>query len=180
MDSATATARLQRMLDYASDPVLSSDEITDLLAFAARPDAAGNDPRNASSATAWASATSYEVNDHIRPNPADGRYWRCVVAGVSGTTQPSWPDLGGLARTTHRIIDGDVVWEDAGGPWQGTYDLNAAAAEGWRWKAGKCAGRFGFTTDGQSFQRQQVHAHCLEQAAVYQRRVNGSAPTGGR
>ena len=176
MDAAAAQTRLQYMLDYAADPALLAAEITELLALAKRPDAAGNDPRNAAAATAWVSG-AYEVNDHVRPNPATGRYFVCVVAGTSGAVQPTWPDLSGLPRTANRVIDGGVVWEDAGSGWQGTYDLNAGAAEGWRWKAGKCAGRFGFMADGQSFQRQQVHAHCLEQAALFERRVNGSTRT---
>lgn len=60
--------------------------------------------------------------------------------------------------------------------WSGAYDLNAAAAEGWRWKAAKAAGDFGFSTDGQSFNRDQVHAACIAMAEHYSKRVTGSVP----
>ena len=45
-------------------------------------------------------------------------------------------------------VDG-LLPADSG--WVATYDLNAAAAAGWRIKAGRVAHRFNFTTDGQSF-----------------------------
>lgn len=60
--------------------------------------------------------------------------------------------------------------------WVPTYDLNTAAAEGWRWKAGKVAGAYTFTTDGQTFQRAQLYAHCLKQAELYSRRAVSGYP----
>lgn len=55
--------------------------------------------------------------------------------------------------------------------WVPTWDLNSSAAKGWELKAGKASARFAFTTDGQTFQRQQVLAHCNRMAATYRRRV---------
>lgn len=51
--------------------------------------------------------------------------------------------------------------------WVGTYDLNAAAAEGWRMKAGKVAGDFNFSADGGSYSKADVLAHCLEMESKY-------------
>ena len=45
--------------------------------------------------------------------------------------------------------------------WEPTWNLHAAAAEGWRWKAGKAASGYGFTADGATLNRQHVHEHCL-------------------
>jgi hypothetical protein len=58
--------------------------------------------------------------------------------------------------------------------WEPTFDLDAAAAEGWRWKAGMAVPRFGVSLDGDSLQRQQIYAHCLRQAEMYANRVVGS------
>lgn len=55
--------------------------------------------------------------------------------------------------------------------WAPTWDINAAAAEGWRMKAAKAAGRFDFTTDGQTFQRSQLVAHCTQQNRIFLRRM---------
>lgn len=60
--------------------------------------------------------------------------------------------------------------------WDPTWDLDAAAAEGWRRKAGIAAARFNFAEDGQNFQRAQIYSHCLSQAEQYARRAMGSIP----
>lgn len=55
--------------------------------------------------------------------------------------------------------------------WVATYDLNAAAAEGWRWKAGKVAGAYNIGQDGSTLQRSDMHKQCLAMAAYYDERV---------
>lgn len=73
------------------------------------------------------------------------------------------PDADGLAPT-------DTGWTE-------TWDLNAAAAEGWRWKAAKVAGYFTFGTDGQTFNRSDMAKACQDMARTYRDRVVGSIPT---
>lgn len=51
--------------------------------------------------------------------------------------------------------------------WVPTYNLNAAAAEGWRMKAGKVAGDFNFSADNASYSKADVLAHCLEMETKY-------------
>lgn len=58
-------------------------------------------------------------------------------------------------------------------------DLNAAAAEGWRWKAAAVAGEYGFSVDGQRFDRDQMHAMCLAMVDHYARRRFGTVRTRG-
>lgn len=53
--------------------------------------------------------------------------------------------------------------------WTETWNLNRAASEGWRRKAGKVAGAYDFSGDSQSFSRSQMHEMCLEMAAQYRR-----------
>lgn len=60
--------------------------------------------------------------------------------------------------------------------WTPTWDLDAAAAEGWRRKAGLAAARFNFAEDSQRFDRAQIYAHCLSQAEQYARRSMGAIP----
>lgn len=82
-------------------------------------------------------------------------------------------DLLALARRADSL--GAAPSDDG---WSPTYDLNYAAAEGWRWKAGKVAGRYSAQVDGATFQRQQLFAHCLRMAEQYALRLVGSAPIG--
>lgn len=48
-----------------------------------------------------------------------------------------------------------------------SYRLNAAAAQLWREKAGQASQYIQFSTDNQSFSKQQFFEHCLSMAAYY-------------
>ncbi len=58
--------------------------------------------------------------------------------------------------------------------WVPTYDLNKAAAEGWRWKAGKVAAKFRVQGGGQALARDQVHRHCMRMIEVYENKAEVS------
>lgn len=106
MTEAEVQDKLSRLIDADTDPVLSDDDLDDLLSVAARPDTAG------------------------------------------------------LTRA-----DAD---------WTPTWDLNAAAAEGWLRKASKAVSRFSFAEDGQRFERAQIYAHAIRQHELYSRKAMGS------
>lgn len=61
--------------------------------------------------------------------------------------------------------------------WTETYDLAAAAADVWSEKAGAAASRFNFTTDGQTFNVQQIHENCLRMARHFAARRSPSTVT---
>lgn len=75
------------------------------------------------------------------------------------------PDINGLAP------------HDGG--WQGTYDLNAAAAAGYRQKAGKIAGRDAFSADGASFDRGKGASRLLDMAKAFEETSLGNNLSGG-
>jgi hypothetical protein len=79
-----------------------------------------------------------------------------------------------LLDRARRADSTGLAFSDSG--WTPTWDLNAAAAEGWRRKAGKVAGSFSFSTDGQSFNRSDMVKACLDMARTYSNRVAGSIP----
>lgn len=45
--------------------------------------------------TAWAATTAYNVGDVVRPVTGNGHLFRCVVAGTSGGTEPTWVTTAG-------------------------------------------------------------------------------------
>ena len=79
------------------------------------------------------------------------------------------------ALTDQEITDLLTLWArpDSAGRlpgdtgWVPTYDLNGAAAEGWRWKAGKVAGNFNFAADGQTVSKAELIEHCLRMERRY-------------
>ena len=53
--------------------------------------------------------------------------------------------------------------------WEPTYNLNAAAYQGWTLKAAKAAGMIDFSADGHSFKRSGYIEHCLTMQAHYKK-----------
>jgi hypothetical protein len=104
--------------------------------------------------------------------------WLRIREDTSASAPPSLTDdevesLVSFARRSDRY---GLAPSDDG--WTPTYNLNAAIARGWRIKAGKVAGKFDFSTDGQAFSRSQQHQMCLEMADRYARKANGTISFG--
>ncbi len=51
--------------------------------------------------------------------------------------------------------------------WTPTYNMRAAAAEGWRWKAGRCANLVSADLDGDRLSSNQIYDHCLAMVKQY-------------
>lgn len=92
---------------------------------------------------------------------------------VSASTDPvlSSDDVDQLLVLARRADPDGRAPSDSG--WIPTYDLRAAAAEGWRWKAGMVSDRFGYSADGEKVDRQQLLEHCLEMAKTYAKGSTG-------
>jgi hypothetical protein len=160
MHLAEARIRLQSMTAFDSDPALSVAEIELLLADARRPDPVpypyvasrwgefgpGDHP-------AWQPLAVYAVGDVILPTNPNGHVYSVTVAGTSTVTSAT------------------VTFAEAGRGWVGAWDLNYAAAEGWRWKAAKAAARYDLSANGNSLSRSQLVAHCEQMADMYTARL---------
>lgn len=69
-------------------------------------------------ATQWAAATAYAVGDIVRPTAGNGHLYRCIVAGTSAGSQPTWPTVSGQT-----VVDNTVTWAEIG---RGVTQLDAA------------------------------------------------------
>lgn len=70
----------------------------------------------------WQPSNDYRVGSIVTPKtipatPDGGHYYKCTVAGISGTTEPSWPIANGGT-----VPDGTVTWKESGSIiWQKSY-----------------------------------------------------------
>lgn len=68
------------------------------------------------------------------------------------------------------VVPGDLSWIP-------TYRLNAAAAEGWRWKSARASELISVDLDGERMSSNQVFEHCQRMIQTYSRRLSGSVST---
>jgi lambda family phage minor tail protein L len=56
----------------------------------------------------WQSGTAHSVGDVVQAftDPGTGFYFRCVVAGTTGSAEPFWPSFIG-----NEVVDGTVTWK---------------------------------------------------------------------
>lgn len=170
MDFAEASRRLSIYVASTSEPQLSSDELELLLSGARRSDSDGNAP---DSYVSWIPGQAYSSGALVVPPTRDGYVYTATVAGTASTassTGPAFP-----TTSTGTVVDGTVTWGSrALAPWSPTFDLNAAAAEGWRWKAAKAASWIDFTADGASFKQSQVLELCERMVKRYSKGTLGT------
>jgi len=60
-------------------------------------------------ATARANTTAYLVGDVVRPATPNGHLYRCIIAGTSGGSPPTFPTVSG-----NTVADGSVTWAEIG------------------------------------------------------------------
>lgn len=162
---AEARAHLERLVAATTPPTLDSNEISALLAAYALTDNAG---ATYAGDVAWSASMALAVGDRVVPSLRTGKVYEVTASdGTAGTEEPSWPDSGSVTAdgvTYERAVDDPAAW-------QPSYALAAAAAEGWRVKAGLVSDRFRFADEGDSYDRQQIFEHCVRMAEMYEKKA---------
>lgn len=159
MTEAEARERLERMVASAAAPVLSVEEIDDLMEIAK------------GGLLRWRAGAEYGVGAIVHPTAAVDHAYQVTEGGLAGSVEPAWPLGAGEVVTLN-----GVTYQEIGPPV--AWDLYTAAAEGWLLKAGKAAGGFDFSADGQSYDRSQVHAQAMKMRSEYLT-LAGMASRGG-
>lgn len=62
--------------------------------------------------------------------------------------------------------------------WIPTYNMNSAAAEGWRWKAAKAAELVSIDLDGERMSSNQIFDHCQSMIRQYSRKQSATISFG--
>jgi hypothetical protein len=117
--------------------------------------------------TVWTASTAYVYGDIIIPTVANGRLYKCIIAGTSDTTEPEFPQW--VTNSGYTINDGsgDLQWQDIGPANVERYDIRAAARQGWIRKASSITHLID-VKDGQVDAKMAgLREHCLDQAKRY-------------
>lgn len=171
MTEAEALAQLAKDTAASRPPVLSNEDLLELLQQARRPDSLGYLPDGLSG---WVASTAYALGAQRVPLARNGHYYEVTTAGTSGATEPAWPTTQGAT-----VADGTVTWTERGRAyWAPTWDLAWAAAEGWRRKQGQVADAYNLADTGQSLSRGDLLTHFKQMERSYRRRVQGTLNAG--
>lgn len=171
MTEAEALAQLAKDTAAARPPLLSDDDLRELLTLARRPDSLGYLP---DALSGWEATTAYALGAQRVPAARNGHYYEVTTGGTSGATEPPWPTTTGAI-----VTDGAAIWQERGRAyWTPTWDLNWAAAEGWRRKAGQIADAYNVGDTGQSLSRGDLLDHFQRMERSYRRRVQGTLNAG--
>lgn len=57
----------------------------------------------------WKAQTAYPLYAHVVPKTNNGYYYKCLTAGTSGASEPTWPVTSGAT-----VTDGGVTWQNSG------------------------------------------------------------------
>ncbi len=119
---AQAITEIKIKAQAENEPSLSDTEVLYCLSRYAR-------------ASVWLAETVYGVGVRVVPSTANGRIYRCIQGGTSGTAAPTSWDYTTLAGTC--LNDGTAIWMDDGAAPVELWDISAATGEAWRLKASK-------------------------------------------
>lgn len=148
-----ALAQVQAQCAPTTDPILSPQEITDILT-------------RQSTTSTWLPSTAYAYGQVIIPTIPMGRKYICVLPGTSGTTAPQWliaPEFTGAVNPLagswwglgvmpfienvtatpwfFGLADNTCAWRDFGVFAGELYDIRAACYSAWMLKADKASDR---------------------------------------
>lgn len=111
-------------------------------------------------------STAYAVGAAVSLATTNGRWYRCIEAGTSETTE-TLADFPLLAQSGAGMLvqDGTVLWQDQGPIPPDSYDISGCVKAAWLLKASKAAADIDASDQDQSTKASQVQAQCLAMAA---------------
>lgn len=114
-------------------------------------------------ASIWAVSTAYVYGDVVMPTTRNGHRYKCIVAGTSGTTEPTW-----LKSTAAQQTDGTsspaLTWQEDGPDYSNVFDVRLASHNAWVMKAGKVSELTDYWIGQQRVSEDQLFTHCMKMA----------------
>jgi hypothetical protein len=118
----------------------------------------------------WSANTLYNLGDLVLPTEESrtGLMFACTSPGRSGDDEPEWNTVSGDALGTGgqsrgALADGDAVWQ-VHGPETDLWDVDEAAGDAWRKKAGLASDLVSTSRAGNQYNWSDIYTRCMEQA----------------
>jgi len=140
-----ALAQLKRLVQPDVTPALDDPELTAILDSVQR-------------ASFWLLSTAFIFGAVALPATKNGHRYRAIEGGTTAATEPTWPTRDGAT-----IIDGTVIWQEAGPDYENVFDIRAAAQEAWTMKGAKAVELF----DAGDQKLSQIAGHCEAMAQSF-------------
>lgn len=121
----------------------------------------------------WAPTVQYDEGALIMPSVPNGHRYRCLNAGTSGATEPSWPKGAG-AQIPDGEPDEQFNWVEDGPDFPNIFDIGWAIYDVWMHKAGQASAQVDSTLAGGAaagtfaVKCAQQFEHCIRMAERYQ------------
>lgn len=114
----------------------------------------------------WAASTAYSYGQVILPTVRNGHRYRCVQAGTSGATEPTWLKSQG-AEQSDGASSPALTWEEAGPDFDNVYDVRAAIHAAWMLKAMKASLSVDISQQVGGIRASQIYDHCIQMAQKF-------------
>jgi len=164
-----ALARLQRDSAAGVFPEIAYEDLVSLLA-------------EQELYTVWAPSTAYALSAVVAPTDANAttHIYRCVLAGTSGTAEPSWPQFstvdprpgqtrpywaGSLGTWPSGVADGTAQWVEHGPLPDAPWNIRKATANAWGLKAQIASVDVAYRAGNVTIGPDTTHARCLAERA---------------
>lgn len=113
----------------------------------------------------WTASTAYYYGDIIQPTVRNGRYYKCIIAGTSGATEPDFANIG---YTGQIFTEGaDLTWVDNGAAQVEIYDVRGAARAAWLHKAGIVANLTDLEDGENKMDLSKIYEQCIKMSNLF-------------
>jgi len=115
--------------------------------------------------TSWTALLYYSYGSIVQPTVPNGRFYRVIVPGTSGATEPNFPTQGYTGQVVADV--GDLLFVDYGPAQEEIYDVRSAARACWIRKAGIVANLTDVEDGENKLNLSKVYEQCIKMSNLF-------------
>jgi hypothetical protein len=123
---------------------------------------------NNARASVWTASTAYSYGDKVVPSVQAGRKYRCIAAGTSGTTEPTWGNTTRGSQVSD-YLNSTLLWQDDGPIGAALWDIQGAAYDACGLKASKASDNVDTKDSSQNISNSQFRTNWTREQRKFKR-----------